>query len=761
MGGEYVLVDITVQNRLRGQKTGFYLYNGKTVEYFEQDVPHIYCSRWLEGQRDQEEFRKQILSDNELKHANLEVKLIGTNRVQVVGDRGYFKKLQEATNFRFTEASIDRMVLFRYPIFSKVRIADGRLVNTGATELKDILNANFATIDLETFGNSRESSLPIYLAEMNDSGVKVSNQNLERLVGLGTVEDGEMAGNRFFWGVQVAYDKICHEGMKIGSLAQGVLLKKLIALEGYASKRDDFEMVVGDKSVFGKETLREFKERGVIFPWGHHIKGFDLKHLKSWSEMGKDYPRFKGGGSFLKDISSFPGFQVGDSLAFARNYLGPLPRYTLEWTCRMLGIKFKKSLGHGELNELLKNPTPENIETAVSYLMDGDIEAQYKIAEILTEPVLRIAYAYKEPFTRVSNQREGLAKDYRSRRYFERFQTARHDRSLELSEFDYYGELNKILMDDWASKKTSKGVFKNVKVVKPLLGVNHLMLRKENAIDELVNLAKSSDNPIFRLIYSRAAEAYSEEPLLDYTKVENRDRRMYDERFSKRYGVDYYKLKNALKDDAKASEIPFLNFSRDFLFVPEGTVLPEGKYLEIFVADEIISPSKGRVIAKIGDRLISPGIDLAGIRGLHIGFADELYADAADIYFEKGWKPALDYLKLRMSQLNSGKIPVKDLAIFIKRNQEAYSSSAYGRLDVKLMKEIGLQSGEEAMVVLSDLENYRTILFGPRGKNNKRALSKGNISDLFTTIIPKHKTKELYSAIDAKINHSLDEWAGE
>lgn len=767
MGAEYFIVDIDRDRHRSGQKTFFYLYdmNSNKKTFFEADVPHIYT---LPPVRDESETKRLVselekLVENEKKRNpafRMDIQENDKEKViQLVGDRGFATEIEKVIGKQLIDYSVDKTILLRYPTSAIVTIEDGKLVNTGRrANLEEYFTncqVNFAGFDIETKGDVSERWLPLKIVT-RDGKTKVINptkKGLDKICKFNDAKLNEKEGLMLFnLDDLIDYNTIYHIGSFIGNNEKD-LLKKLLALEEYVPDKHDYDLFVAHKPKdFSTELIKDLEHNKVIFVWNQNIKNFDLRQLRELADF--KYARSKGGGAFQKEVH-FPGFQVGDSFPFAMHYLGPLPRYNLEKICQILDIDFKKSLSHGELHRKLLSGKKVDLQEATNYLMEGDIIAAGKLAKRLTVPVIRIADAYEEQFTRVSNQTVKLASSLRDRRFFEKHRIPRFDRTFEMQEFEMYKEIFNLLTEGWLDKRIHKGVFENVKVLKSKLP-QHLLFPHEDKVSNLAKLGNESDNFIDKLIYSRAADAYCEEPLFDLLRL--LDGKMPLHFFEKDYGnFDAMLMYDHIREYAKQSELPIINYAKDLIFVPENVKVPEGKYVELFKADKIISVERGRVVAQIGNKIISPGIDLEK-KSNSINFVKEMYPDIVETYFEKGYEAVMEYFRKKMHDFNSGNISIEDLLIRVKRNQEIYAERAKTRLSINIIEAMKLKKGESGIALLDSKEAYRELWFGEIGKDGKRKLSDGSLGDVLSVIVPGNYHRELDAIIGEGVNGKLSSY---
>ena len=721
---EGILSDIVVRNHRSGQKVGFYFYSKVGgLQYIEKDVPYVYCSKRL-SPTDISKIKQRIDTDPTFREFQTKIVKGGFKDVlRVFGERGKMDSLNKASGNIFKRVSTNQEILAVYPLLSNM--------------------------DLQNFKVGRDASLE----ELLDLPLLTFDLELRK-----TKKDGE-------------YDQIFLCG--IGSMKNfgAEEEKTLIVLENYAPEKiDGVRLIkVKDQEEFGKALMAEIEKVQPFTLAGQNLMNFDLMRLRELSRL--QAPKIRSLNKFSKEVV-IPGYQVADTFRFAQMWLS-LPKNNLETLCNFYDIPFEKDRGYEEIQALTDNPTPEGNLGNARYCMD-DIGAQLALTKKMLEPIARIALTYGENFAKVSTQKGGLAKKLRDKEWFDKFGNQRYDKSMDLKNFDYYGSLNAFYENFGKGFGNKRGIFENVKIVKPLLGFNHLALRKRPEIEKLKELALTDPDFRNKIIYSRAVDIYCEEPLLDLLDVdlhsdespfkELSEKMLVKKTFSapfyrKKYGFAPGLLLYNLLDEVKETDLSkMINYSNDLFFVPADVELPKEHFLEICKADKVISAGRGRVVAKIGNKIITPGVDLYGRHGLRTNFEKETIAEFARIAFEEGKWPALFYLNKQTMLLNQGKISEEKLNYKIKRYKDVYSYRAHNTRRYKMIKEKSLQTGEQAKYSYDTIEAYKDIFFGERSTRG-RLLSKGTISDfVFSVVKNENEGRKVLNDILEGKSPRIDDW---
>ena len=703
IGMSYILTDVKVENHRSGQKTNFYLYDGTGIKPLTMEVPHIYCSRRL-SEEVADRVIENIESDEELKKYKGE--RIGENKVviQLYGDRGLFEKIQKISGGVFNKLSVEQAIKYRYPILSKGRIVDGNFVVDEMASLEDLVHAGEITFDIEMRKNESDQYNQIF-SESIISKKGVHGNFVETI------------------------DYICLEKYDPGSIKIEIHSNTPTATQSRITTGNDQEL-------FGIKTMELLKESGIPIVWGQNIMNYDLLRLREFSEL--EDAKIKSHNKFSKEVS-LTGYQIPDLYRLAQMWL-PLPRNNLETISQAFGIAFVKGRSYEELQTSTDNPTLEgNIENAIYNINDS--QAVLNVSNKLKYPAYDIALTFKEALSKVSTQRSGLAKKYRDRLYFEKFGTSRFDRSKELDEFDFANEQIKIYEQYGLKTQTRRGIYSNVAILKPILAARKLRLPKEEGIEKLAKSAGNNvDHPLVRLMYSKAVDAWCEEPLLDLLKVRKK------ELSPQLYGLIYGETPNAielkLKKEVEETNslidelgLNLINYSGDFMAfeLTKENKIPS-TLLYFGTADKLISASSGRMVFKIDNTVFTPGVDLTGRHGLRTEFERRVISDFAYNLLDKGEWPAIVYLNKEIIRLRTGEIPKEELCYKVKRTKDVYSYPAHKTRRMKMIKELELETGEEGVFIYDSNDDYMEIFFGPETKSGSRRFSEGTISDFVLSI---------------------------
>jgi len=627
-----IITGVEPLNRTRGTLARVYLNGGEV--YFDTNVPHVYSSKRVspaEAEFIRDAYERHYEDNPEVQ---VEIKLSGEYRsvVHVTGPREL--KIKDG---KFRSPGIDEYLRWQFPVFYYLKVPGDSTGYLGVVPREDIRVSGPASLE--------------HLLALERMSVDIEADPPPKYERINTI-------------ALVGEEKLVHS--------------------------------IFDKGIETPRRLMEWSIpylREAVFINSHNA-GYDL--LKPRFNIGGfnisadgEEPKIKALTGFLKKPHVF-GKQIIDSLSFAQGRLCLLDN-TLDSVGEYL-VQHHKSGSSSAVEELCQRAEAGD-EAANQELKDyclADCELHNEIMSQILPTVLITALCYETNTSSATyTSKSNNARTLRNRRYFERLNAVRYDRTKEMGKFNLRREKQRFFESLDYGFNIQRGTFRDVAVIFPtfLHKILSPIIEADPTMSKLPGYIREAKYP-FNFILAQELDAFCEEPLFDYQQVLGGS--MDANFFKLRYGMhpkeitdSFAQYQQNLRKALKKNQAEIINVSR-FLFIhslnPSSLTEDLSDEISAGISSIMISASRGRVLANLEDSLFAEGIDLSGKKGLKTDFQRTFLKDFSRIYLvEQDMLGAFNYVHDRCRQLADNCVLKEDLVfkICLRREPKHYTENAH------------------------------------------------------------------------------------
>ncbi len=532
---------------------GFELYDTKKGSYIEalcnkrqlRLLPDKFKNRILKSKPINSKEEAKVIHDLLLKKLNptkneitfVQYEFENKHHLKAIGTKEAIKKLknsdfgnyfneEEFGSFKETGSTTDplhlnshqRMLKWRFPIFSKVELKDGHIdfskynqFTQERVKLEEVLSDRICALDIEIEGweNGDSKYEHIYMATW-----KSAKEHL-----LYTVYDPKISEAK---------------GAKI--------------------------IVCKDENDLITKLAEKEKEEDPLFLVGHNIQNFDRIKLREYGKR-KGYTGYKPGQN--DDEPKIKSAVIGKTLTlsrfdidttYLRKNIGFLENNKLETHAQRAGFNFKKVMAHEDMPEKVARAKKGDVSAArelCKYTVEDGIISE-SLGKYCLEIILLKSYLFRcSPNDVCKTSEKELVDQLRQYEYFIKMNTHRDRNVFRKSRKKEVPDLDEIKFNFIGVKNAKIGRFSDAQMIyySPFIEAFKDIIEHNPDAKNLLEKAKQFKNPDKKLDIIRTLNIYLAEPVEDFTRFLEK----YGFKFGKRIDIKNFYVGEE-KDKQKSLE---------------------------------------------------------------------------------------------------------------------------------------------------------------------------------------------------------------